>query len=196
MLDSTNVFNVSQMRHFAEFIDAEKKIHSVQVPASFRESSSWLIESLAVGSGLHFLTFLTGNGCKVMVQMPGDYCPDTWQYFGTSVENSFESRLFRTKVQTVEAVQLLWKNWNSVCDFVPRPWFEKGVFLNDVTKEPLSEGASSHTIGMILNIYTSDGRGRRLNQVTAVEGDWIVKIGENYLVMTSEEFSEAYERIS
>jgi len=29
------------------------------------------------------------------------------------------------------AVQLTWATWPEVCEFVPRPWFDRGVFLDD-----------------------------------------------------------------
>ena len=37
---------------------------------------------------------------------------------------------FRKKPVVIDAVQLTWQNWDEVCDFIPRPWFERGVWLD------------------------------------------------------------------
>lgn len=79
---------------------------------------------------------------------------------------------FRKKPVVIEAVQLLWRNWSDICDFVPRPWFERGVFLDDATKAPLPEGRTSNTIGMFLNTLESD---KVTGALLATEGDWIIR---------------------
>lgn len=79
---------------------------------------------------------------------------------------------FRKKPVVIDAVQLLWRNWSDICDFVPRPWFERGVFLDDVTKAPLPEGRTSNTIGMLLNTLESD---KVTGALLATEGDWIIR---------------------
>src|SRR5690606_28250907 len=40
-----------------------------------------------------------------------------------------EPQKFRKKPVVIEAIQLTWPNWNAVCDFVPKPWFVRGVYV-------------------------------------------------------------------
>lgn len=78
---------------------------------------------------------------------------------------------FRKKPVVIEAVQLRWDTWNDICDFVPRPWFERGVYL-DESGEVLPDDKSSGRIGLLINTLES-------NQITgsllATQGDWIIK---------------------
>ena len=39
--------------------------------------------------------------------------------------------LFRKKPVVIEAVQLTWANWTAICDFVPKPIFIRGVWLDN-----------------------------------------------------------------
>lgn len=79
---------------------------------------------------------------------------------------------FRKKPVVIEAVQLTWANWSDICDFVPKPWFERGVFLDEETKEVLPEGGSSNTIGLLLNTLESN---KVTGSLCATQGDWIIK---------------------
>src|SRR5579872_5509013 len=81
-------------------------------------------------------------------------------------------RLFRKKPVVIEAVQLNWEAWADVCDFVPRPWFNRGVFLDDVTLEALPEDKTSGTIGLYINTLESD---KVTGALLATQGDWIIK---------------------
>jgi hypothetical protein len=86
---------------------------------------------------------------------------------------------FRKKPVVIEAIQLSWSNWMDVCDFVPKPWFKQGVYLDDATKEQLPDGRTSNTMGLLLNTLESD---KQTGSLLATEGDWIIKgvAGEFY----------------
>lgn len=62
---------------------------------------------------------------------------------------------FRKKPVVIEAVQLTWANWSEICDFVPKPWFVHGCYLDDETKEPLAEGRTSNTLGLLMRTLES-----------------------------------------
>ena len=79
---------------------------------------------------------------------------------------------FRKRPVVIDAVKLTWSNWNEVCDFVPKPWFEHGVYLDDTTKEVLSEGKVSETVGLLLNTLESN---KVTGSLLATQGDWIIK---------------------
>jgi hypothetical protein len=89
---------------------------------------------------------------------------------------------YRKKPVEVEAVQLLWKNWSEICDFV-------GVGkLIDGKPEGFNPDGDLNKIG--LRIPTSEG------VVRAVEGDWIIKgiEGEFYPCKDSV-FQKTYEEV-
>jgi hypothetical protein len=73
---------------------------------------------------------------------------------------------FRKKPVVIEAVQLNWKNWNEVCDFL-------GEIISK--SNPARYGEASDTCGepgpdyINLNIPTLEGKH------TALHGDWIIK---------------------
>lgn len=77
---------------------------------------------------------------------------------------------FRKKPVVIEAVQLTWANWSEICEFVPRPWFERGVYL-DEAGNPLPDGQSrsgqnNDDIGLILRTLESQeflARGNELD---------------------------------
>jgi hypothetical protein len=79
---------------------------------------------------------------------------------------------FRKKPVTIEAVQLSWDNWSDVCAFVPQQWFDRGVYLDDETKELLPEGKTSKTLGLLLRPLEKNTDGGSL---LVSEGDWIIK---------------------
>ena len=66
-----------------------------------------------------------------------------------------------------KAIQLIWSNWDGICDFVPKPHFIKGVYLDNKTFNELPNGHTSNTIGFRLKI--SEGT------IVVREGDYVVK---------------------
>jgi hypothetical protein len=79
---------------------------------------------------------------------------------------------FRKKPVVIEAVQLTWANWNEICDFVPKPWFVRGVWL-DENGVPLPEGQTRFAdgegnLGLLMRTLESE-------QFLATGGDWIIK---------------------
>ena len=72
--------------------------------------------------------------------------------------------LFVKKPIVIEAVQLTWENWSAICEFVPKPWFIEGCYLD-------ADGHETNDVnGRIgLKMRTPDG------QVIAAEGDWIIR---------------------
>ena len=100
---------------------------------------------------------------------------------------------FRKKPVIIEAMQLTWANWAQICDFVPKPWFEVGVFLDDTTKEELPAGRTSNTIGLRMNTLESN---KQTGSLLAIEGDWIIKgaRGEFYSCKP-DIFAETYELV-
>ena len=89
---------------------------------------------------------------------------------------------FRTKPVIKEAVQLLWPNWNEICDFV-------GVGkLTDGKPEGFNPKGDVYTIG--LYIPTLEGL------MEAVEGDWIIKgLRGEFYSCKPDIFEATYEKV-
>jgi len=99
---------------------------------------------------------------------------------------------FRKKPMVIEAVQLTWANWSAICDFVPKPWFERGVYLDEVG-EPLPEGSISEKMGLLLNTLES---GNVTGALLATEGDWIIKgIRGEFYPCKPDIFAQTYESV-
>jgi hypothetical protein len=78
---------------------------------------------------------------------------------------------YRKKPVIIEAIRLGWDTWQEICYFVPRPWFESGVWLDD-KGEVLPEGQTSNKMGLLLNTLESNVK---TGSLLATEGDWIIK---------------------
>jgi len=78
---------------------------------------------------------------------------------------------YRKKPVVIEAVQLTWGTWNEICDFVPKPAFERGVYLDD-NGEVLPGDSTSRRMGLLLNTLESN---KVTGSLLATEGDWIIK---------------------
>lgn len=79
---------------------------------------------------------------------------------------------YRKKPVVIEAVQLTWQNWNEICEFVPKPWFVRGVYL-DKEGSPLPDdqwrfGENNDDLGLIIRTLES-------NEFIARGNDWIIK---------------------
>ena len=80
---------------------------------------------------------------------------------------------FRKNPVEIQAIQLTWTNWNAVCDFVPKPWFVKGVWL-DKDGNPLPDGetnmqpSDNTNLGLIIKTLESQ-------EFLAKGNDWIVR---------------------
>lgn len=72
---------------------------------------------------------------------------------------------FRKQPVVIEAVQLTWGTWNEVCDFMPRPWFVRGCYLDAEDKE--TQDANGR-IGLVMRTLESQ-------EFIASQDDWIIK---------------------
>jgi len=93
---------------------------------------------------------------------------------------------FRKKPVVIEAIQLTWSNWNKICDFVPKPWFDRGVYLDDKGQvlwfdrgvylddkgQVFPEGKTSDKMGLLINTLESN---LITGSLLATEGDWIIQ---------------------
>lgn len=91
---------------------------------------------------------------------------------------------FRKKPVVVDAVQLTSDNWDEVCEFVPRPCFGGGVYI-DRENNPIPDGVYSERWGLYIN--TDEGK------VLAVQGDWIVKGDNEFYLRKPDVFYKDYE---
>jgi hypothetical protein len=95
---------------------------------------------------------------------------------------------YRKKPVVIEAVQLKWDTWNEICEFVPKEQFGYGVYLDDETKEPLSDNKTSTTIG--LYIITLEGT------MLAQQGDYIIKgVKGEFYPCKPDIFEATYEKV-
>ena len=74
---------------------------------------------------------------------------------------------FRKKPVVVEAVQLLWPNWNEVCEIVGADAFTKGAVGVYVDQDGVETTDTNARLG--IRIPTLEG------VMLGVEGDWIIK---------------------
>lgn len=92
---------------------------------------------------------------------------------------------FRKKPVVIDAVQLTWANWGEICDFVPEPWFGRGVFLDDAGN--VVEGSSR--IGLIIKTLES-------NEFIAQQDDWIIKgVKGEFYACKPDIFEATYEAV-
>lgn len=79
---------------------------------------------------------------------------------------------FRKKPVVIEAVQLTWANWSDICEFIPKPWFVRGVWLDENKKprptEEFGTGKNDAELGLIMHTLESQ-------EFLAQGGDWIIK---------------------
>jgi hypothetical protein len=99
---------------------------------------------------------------------------------------------YRKKPVVIEAVQLTWRNWNEICDFVPKPWFVRGTMLDEEGK-PLPEGQyrfanNNEELGLI--IRTLEG------ELLAKGNDWIIKgVKGEFYPCKPDIFAQTYEEV-
>ena len=74
---------------------------------------------------------------------------------------------YRKRPVEVDAVQLTWGTWSEICEFVPKPWFVRGCYLDDAGKETEDKNVTRR-VGLILRTLESQ-------EFLAQEGDWIIK---------------------
>jgi hypothetical protein len=92
---------------------------------------------------------------------------------------------YRKKPVVIEAVKLGWDTWNEVCNFVPKPYFQGGCYL-DSDNFVLPEGKTSGTMG--LRIRTLEG------VMIAREGDYIIKgVNGEFYPCKPDIFEKTYE---
>jgi len=100
------------------------------------------------------------------------------------------SETFRKKPVEIEAMQLLWENWNDVCDFVGVGKMEDGkptgVYID--TEGNVTEGATE-TIG--LAIPTLEG------VMIARQDDWIIRgVQGEFYPIKADIFEATYDRVT
>lgn len=75
---------------------------------------------------------------------------------------------YRKKPVIIEAIQLKWSTWEEVCNFVPKPWFNRGVWVsNTSTSYSDCKKVGYNRIGLLID--TLEG------QHLAIEDDYIIK---------------------
>ena len=95
---------------------------------------------------------------------------------------------YRKKPVVVEAVQLTWANWNAICAFVPKPWFQGGCYVksDDVPSDSFTLDAR---LGLRLKTLESQ-------EFLAVEDDWIIKgVEGEFYSCKSDIFDATYEPV-
>lgn len=95
---------------------------------------------------------------------------------------------YKQKPILIEAIRLTWENWPAICDFVPKPHFIAGCFIdkngNAVPEDQPQDG--TNRIGFKL----ATDRGVAL----AREGDYIIKgIHGEFYPCEPDVFRETYE---
>jgi hypothetical protein len=100
---------------------------------------------------------------------------------------------FRKKPVEIDAVQLTWDTWSAICDFVPRPWFVRGTYL-DREGKPTEHAFSGNEkdnsdLGLILKTLESQ-------EFLATGGDWIIKgVNGEFYPCKPDIFEKTYEAI-
>ena len=93
---------------------------------------------------------------------------------------------FRKIPVVIEALQLTWANWNAICEFVPKPWFVEGVYLDAAGN--VIEDANGR-IGLKMKTLESQ-------EFIAQENDWIIKgVAGEFYPCKPEIFGKTYESI-
>lgn len=98
---------------------------------------------------------------------------------------------FRKRSVVIQAVQLTWANWDEICEFVPRPWFVRGVWL-DKDGTPLPEGSyrfgeGNNDLGLILRTLESQ-------EFLAKGNDWIIRgVNGEFYPCKPDIFAATYE---
>ena len=102
---------------------------------------------------------------------------------------------FRKKPIVIEAVQLTWQNWSEICAFVPKPWFVRGVWLDDDGKEIKEtdranfKAAGNNGIGLVIQTLESQ-------EFLARGDDWIIKgVNGEFYPCRPDIFAATYESV-
>jgi hypothetical protein len=97
---------------------------------------------------------------------------------------------FRKIPVVIDAVQLTWPNWSEICEFVPKPWFVRGCYLDAEGKETKAgdlEAYGNSRIGLILQTLESQ-------EFLAQENDWIIKgVNGEFYPCKPDIFAKTYE---
>jgi hypothetical protein len=101
--------------------------------------------------------------------------------------------MFRKKPVVIEAVQLTWDNWIAICDFVPKPWFVRGVWVDENSNA--IEGNESRfldnnkDLGLIMRTLESQ-------EFLARGNDWIIKgVNGEFYPCKPDIFAATYEAV-
>lgn len=97
---------------------------------------------------------------------------------------------YRKKPVTIEAVQLLWENWNEMCEFVGVDGENtEGVYVDENNVWHREHTFSENPrIGLL--IHTLEG------QMLATEGDWVIRGVQGELYPCKPDiFEQTYERV-
>ena len=92
---------------------------------------------------------------------------------------------FVKKPVIIEAEQLTWANWSKICEFVSKPYFVRGCYLNEKGEEV---GNPEGKLG--LKIKTLEG------EMTASEGDWIIRgVKGEFYSCKPDIFEQTYSKV-
>jgi hypothetical protein len=101
---------------------------------------------------------------------------------------------FRKKPVEIEAVQLTWQTWNEICDFVPKPWFVRGTWLDGQgnplpTDQTNFKACGNAGLGLILKTLESQ-------EFIAKGDDWIIKgVNGEFYPCKPDIFEKTYEAV-
>jgi len=99
---------------------------------------------------------------------------------------------FRKKPVVIEAVRLGWDTWPEICQFVPRPWFQIGVYL-DENGQVMPQGQTSKRLGLLMKTLENN---EKTGLLLATEGDWIIKgIKGEFYPCKPDIFEATYEEV-
>jgi hypothetical protein len=95
---------------------------------------------------------------------------------------------FRKKPVIIDAIQLDWRTWQEICEFVSKEYFVQGVYLDDKTFEILDADKVSNTMGLILKTLEGNHLAR--------QGDWIIKgVKGEFYSCKPDIFEATYEKV-
>lgn len=98
-----------------------------------------------------------------------------------------DSIKYRKKPIVIDAIQLTWENWNHICEFIPKPFFIKGCYVDKINDEETQD--ASGRIGLLMQTQNTQ-------QFLAVENDWICKgVNGEYYPCKPDIFTATYEAV-
>jgi hypothetical protein len=123
-------------------------------------------------------------GDMVMKGVAGEIYSCDADVFSKSYEH-VEGQKYRKVSVIIEAVQLTWRTWNDICDFVPNDVFVESCYLDADNKE-----VKDCTDKLGLKLKTLEGI------MTAKETDWVIRgVNGEFYYNDDAMFNKIFEKI-